>query len=142
MNKKNKIWNWLAVYLKPFLSWKFLVSYGMAYLLVTGWSLVFIAVGTYADIDWMLAVGTAYYAFLWTPFAVEKAISIPLAIWFHVKLFGNKGREYTYLLDMHEQAKADWEKLKRYWNRKKDKDKDTKDIENKDIENKDIENKD
>lgn len=44
-------------------------------------------VGGFLKIGWMLKIGTAYYAFLWLPCTPEKLITIPLAIWFHTKLF-------------------------------------------------------
>lgn len=67
-------------FFKKLCNWRFLVSFGLAWMITNGWAYIFIGVGSFCNIDWMLAIGTTYMAFLWLPFTPEKLITIPLAI--------------------------------------------------------------
>ncbi|MBE6568456.1 MAG: hypothetical protein E7657_07350 [Ruminococcaceae bacterium] len=44
---------------------RFLLCFGIAWMLTNGWAYVFLGVGAFYEIDWMTAVGAAYMAFLW-----------------------------------------------------------------------------
>ena len=103
---------WLWKYLKPFTNWRFLISFGLAWLITNGWCYIFIGIGLMLKIDWMFAFGTAYLAFLWLPITPEKLITIPFAIFIHWSLFRNDIKTHTQLNDMYAQAKSDWQKVK------------------------------
>lgn len=108
----------LRNYLKPFLSWKFLLCFALAWMITNGWAYVFIIVGTTCDITWMWTVGTSYQAFLWMPFTVEKLVTIPIAMWFNFKLFKDE-KTAEALTNMLNQAKDDWKAIKSKFKRKK-----------------------
>ena len=112
----------LKNYIRPFLSIKFLICFGLAWMITNGWSYIFVAVGASAKIDWMLTVGTSYQAFLWLPVTPEKLVTIPIAMWFNFLLFKDKKTEEN-LKKMKQQALDDWnktkEKLKKIFKRKK-----------------------
>lgn len=74
-------------YIKPFLSWKFLVSFFLAWFITNGWAYVIIFVGTRYHIKWMTTIGASYQGFLWLPCTPEKLVTIPIAIFFHKLLF-------------------------------------------------------
>ena len=80
MKAKIKYW------LKRLCNWRFLICFGLAWMITNGWSYVFIFLGTRLDIKWMSITGTTYLAFLWLPFTPEKLITIPIALWF-LKIF-------------------------------------------------------
>jgi len=77
-----KIFN---AYIKPFLTWRILVIYLPIWFVVSGWSMVGIAIGK----GWFRAVSISWQTFLWTPICPEKAFTIPLTIWLHKKIFPN-----------------------------------------------------
>ncbi len=107
-----RLWAKLKVYIKPFLNWKFLISFGTAWMITNGWAYVLLAVGTILKIKWMIAVSTGYIAFLFLPFTAEKIITIPLAMWLQTIFFKRDEKTARLLEEMKAQAKEDWEKIK------------------------------
>lgn len=73
-------------YIKPFLTWRILVIYLPIWFLISGWSMVGIAIGR----GWFRAISISWQAFLWMPFCPEKLITIPLTIYLHKKIFPNR----------------------------------------------------
>ena len=113
-----KLWEKLKKYLKPFLSLKFLLCFGIAWTITNGWAYVFIALGSVFDIKWMFTIGTSYLAFLWLPFTPEKIITIPLAILFQKWFFKKDEKLKAQLEEMHLEAKKDFQKIKDKFRRK------------------------
>lgn len=114
------MWHKLWIYLKPFTNWRFLISFGLAWMITNGWCYLFILFGSVFNIQWMWAVGTGYAAILYLPFTVEKLITIPMAMWFQSKLFKKDEKLRQQFMDMKKEAHKDWEKIKS-WFRRKDK---------------------
>lgn len=73
--------------IKPFLTWRILLCFGMAWMITNGWCYIFIGMGTAFNISWMRNVGLGYLAFLWLPTTPEKLVTFPISIWIHKKLF-------------------------------------------------------
>ena len=84
-----RLWNWLSYlfkkYIKPFLTWRILIIYIPIWFIISGWSMVGIAIGHGA----FRATAIAWQAFLWMPWCPEKLVTIPLTIWLHTKIFPN-----------------------------------------------------
>jgi hypothetical protein len=99
-------------YLRPFLSWKFLLCFFLAWFVTNGWSYAFIIIGSACHIGWMRDVGIGWQAFLWLPFTPEKMVTIPLAMWFNAKLIRD-AKTTDYLKVMKAQAYDDWTKIKK-----------------------------
>lgn len=72
-------------YIKPFCTWRILVIYLPIWFIVSGWSMVGIAIGK----GWFRAISVSWQAFLWMPFCPEKLVTIPLTIYLHKKIFPN-----------------------------------------------------
>ena len=107
-------------YFRPFLSLKFLLCFLLAWSITNGWAYIFIFLGSYYSINWMFTIGTTYMAFLWLPFTPEKLVTIPLAIWFNLKLFKDH-KTNQLLINMKKQAFDDWQKFKNRRNNKNEK---------------------
>lgn len=108
----------LKNYFRPFLKWRFLVCFFLAWMITNGWSYIFIGLGMCFNITWMLSIGTGWQAFLWLPCTPEKLVTIPIAIWFNTFLF-NDERTHQELQTMKQQAKDDWQKIKNKFKRRK-----------------------
>lgn len=108
-------------FLKPFLNIKFLISFGLAWMITNGWCYVFIWLGSWLGIKWMFVVGTSYLAFLWMPFTIEKIVTIPLAIFFQTRLFPKDKKLNKQLQEMNNEVKAILEEMrdKRHWRKMK-----------------------
>lgn len=52
----------------------------IAWLITNGWSYILFGVGTYLNIEWMIAVAGAYLTFLWLPISPEKIVTCAIAI--------------------------------------------------------------
>ena len=70
-------------YIKPFLTWRILIIYLPIWFIVSGWSMVGIAIGH----GWFRRISMSWQTFLWTPICPEKFFTIPLTIYLHKKIF-------------------------------------------------------
>jgi len=88
--RKNKA-DFIILYskIKPYLTWHFLLCFGIAWMITNGWCYIFIILGSSLSIKWMYTIGVSYLAFLWLPTTPEKIITIPIAYTLVRKLFPN-----------------------------------------------------
>ena len=86
--RKLKLWAKLIV------NWRFLVCFGIGWLITNGWSYILLGIGTFTETAWMIAVSTAYLAFLWLPISPEKVVTVAIACFLVRRLFP----KHTYLL--------------------------------------------
>ena len=59
---------------------RFLLCFGIAWMITNGWSYVMFGMGVFFDVSWMIAVGGAYLAFLWLPISPEKLATVAIAM--------------------------------------------------------------
>lgn len=59
---------------------RLLLCIAIAWMITNGWAYVFFTLGTYFEITWLIAVSSAYLAFLWFPFSPEKIVTFAIAI--------------------------------------------------------------
>lgn len=84
---------------------RFLLCFGLAWMITNGWCYVFVGVGTIYEIGWMFAVGTAYLAFLWLPFTPEKIVTVFISIALLKWLFPKDEKTLAVLQQMYQKAK-------------------------------------
>lgn len=113
-----KAWNKIVIYLRPFANWRFLISFGAAWMLTNGWSYIFVVVGPMLGWHWMTTIGAGYQAFLWLPITPEKLVTIPIAIFFHTMLFRKDTKTHDQLQTMYSEAKSDWQRIKNKFKKK------------------------
>ncbi len=73
---KDKLMKILGFILNP----RLLLCLGIGWMITNGWSYVMFAVGSLFNIEWMIAVGGAYLAFLWLPVSPEKIVTVAIAM--------------------------------------------------------------
>ena len=78
--KKTSLWQRIKRLLILLLNWRFLICFGLAWMITNGWSYVLFALGTVTGSTWMLAVSGAYLAFLWLPISPEKVVTCAIAL--------------------------------------------------------------
>ena len=67
-------------------TWQFIVNprlllcWLIAWIITNGWSYILFGIGTYYEVEWMIAVSGAYLAFLWLPISPEKIVTCAIAI--------------------------------------------------------------
>lgn len=101
LNIKEKLKKLIGFILNP----RFLLCFGLAWMITNGWCYIFIGVGSYYDIEWMFYTGTTYLAFLWLPITPEKIITIPLAIGLLKLFFPKDEKTLAVLTQMYQKAK-------------------------------------
>lgn len=105
---KKTLRRWVQFFLNP----RPLLCFGIAWMITNGWCYVFILLGTWLGIGWMLAVGTAWAGILWLPFTPEKVVTLIIAIFLLRRIF--PGDEKTLKL-LHEEK----QKLQAAWRRRR-----------------------
>ena len=95
---KNKATKAVQFLLNP----RFLLCFGIAWLITNGWSYIMLGVGTYFGIGWMIAVATAYLAFLWLPVSPEKIVTVLIAMALLRFLFPHDLKTLGILRELHE----------------------------------------
>ena len=104
----------IKTYVAPFLNWRILIIYVPIWFIMSGWTYLFIYLGTCHHVGWMLAAGTFWATILWLPITPEKLITIPLTLWIYVKWRGHSDPK---LEAMVIEAKQDWDNTKRWFKR-------------------------
>lgn len=104
----------IKTYISPFLNWRILIIYVPIWFLMSGWTYLFIFLGTKYKIGWMLASGTFWATILWLPITPEKLITIPLTLFIYVKWRGHSDEKLEALIV---EAKGDWHNTKQWMRR-------------------------
>ena len=73
---KQKLKKILQFILNP----RLLLCLGIGWLITNGWSYLFLGLGTYFNIGWMIAVAGGYLTFLWLPISPEKIVTVLIAM--------------------------------------------------------------
>ena len=113
-----RLWTKIKTYISPFLNWRILVIYVPIWFLMSGWTYLFIYLGTRHHIPWMLAAGTLWASILWLPITPEKLLTIPLTLLIYYRW---KGHIDEKLERMVIEARKDWEATKRWFRRNRGK---------------------
>ena len=78
------MWNRIKSIVKT--CWEFIVNprlllcFLVAWMITNGWSYVMLALGTWLEIKWMIAVAGAYLTFLWLPISPEKMVTLAITV--------------------------------------------------------------
>ena len=108
-----KIKHWLKKTAMFLLNPRFLLCFGIAWMITNGWSYVLFGLGTFLNVGWMMAVGGGYMAFLWLPISPEKIVTVVIAIWLLKRLFPNDQKTLAVLIEIKGKIKAAVKKRKK-----------------------------
>lgn len=85
---------------------RFLLCFGMGWMITNGWSYVLFGLGTWLQNEWMMAVAGGYLTLLWIPATPEKIITLAIAIALLRWLFPGDEKTLKVLKEMAAKAKA------------------------------------
>ena len=88
-----------------FINPRFLLCFGIGWLITNGWSYILFTVGTLNGIGWMVAVSPAYLAFLWLPISPEKLVTVAIAIFLLKLMFPKDEKTLGVLKELHNKAR-------------------------------------
>lgn len=111
--KKRKIKIFFIRLLRCLFNPRFLLCFGLAWLITNGWSYIMFILGTVFEIGWMIAVASAYLAFLWLPISPEKIITLAIAIALLRWLFPNDKKTLGILKKLRQKVKLKKKKEKK-----------------------------
>ena len=103
----DKLKNFLKTLVFFILNPRFLICFGIAWLITNGWSYVLLGIGTFCGIGWMIALSSAYLTFLWFPFTPEKLLTVIIAIALLRAIFPKDERTLGILLSLLEKIKSE-----------------------------------
>ena len=89
------------------------LCFGLAWMITNGWSYVMLAVGSYFQIGWMMAVSSAYLTFLWLPISPEKIVTVAISIALLRLLFPNDKKTLAVLSQMLKKIKSTFKRKKK-----------------------------
>lgn len=92
---------------------RLLLCVAIAWFITNGWSYVMLGIGTYCNIEWMIAVSGAYLAFLWLPVSPEKIVTFAIAIVLLRLLFPSDQKTLAVLKKLYNNAKEVAKRVKR-----------------------------
>lgn len=110
---KEKIKQKVNECIKFILNPKLLLCFLLAWIVTNGWSYIFLIIGTYFKIAWMIKIATVYLAFLWLPITPEKIITVALAIFLLQLFFPGDQETLAILKTLYAQAKGKIKKLRK-----------------------------
>lgn len=84
---------------------RLILCFGIAWIITNGWSYILMVIGTWLQIEWMMAVAGAYLAFLWLPISPEKLLTVAIAIVLLKWLFPNDTKTLAVLVAWRRKAK-------------------------------------
>lgn len=84
---------------------KFLLCFGIGWMITNGWSYILFAFGTFLKIEWMIYIGGGYMALLWVPGTPEKLITFAIAIFLLKRFFPNDQKTLGVLKALHSKAR-------------------------------------
>ena len=92
---------------------RFLLCFGIGWLITNGWSYLLFGLGIFLDIGWMVAISSAYLTFLWLPISPEKIVTVAIALWLLKLLFPRDKETLGVLTDLYTKAKQAFKNRKK-----------------------------
>ena len=99
---KATVKKWVQLCLNP----RFLLCFGIGWMITNGWAYVMLGLGVLLDVGWACAMASAYLTLLWIPMTPEKILTVTIAILLLRKLFPNDEKTLGVLRELFSKAKA------------------------------------
>ncbi len=122
---KEKIKAWTKTVLQFLLNPRFLLCFGLAWIITNGWAYITTVIGVALKINWLTTVSAAYLAALWVPFTPEKIITVIIAIFLLKLLFPNDKKTLQKLYEIKNSIKSKSKELNQKRKNKKEEKKKT-----------------
>jgi len=104
---------------------RLLFCFALAWLITNGWAYIVLGLGTYHEIEWMMAVAGAYLAFIWLPFTPEKILTLALSIGLLHLIFPHDEKTLGILKELYAKQKEKKREKREEKRKKKEKNSDT-----------------
>ena len=95
---RSLVWEKCKPLLSALTNPRFLLCFGIAWMITNGWAYVFLGIGAFYSIHWMTAMGASYMTFLWLPITPEKVVTVAIAVFLLKRLFPKDEKTLAYLV--------------------------------------------
>lgn len=100
---------------------RFLLCFGLAWIITNGWAYAILGIGIWTKIGWMVAVASGYLAFIWVPLTPEKIITIAISIFLLRVFFPKDEKTLGVLREWYTKAKKDIKNAWKWFKNRKNK---------------------
>lgn len=100
--------------IKPYLTWHFVLCFGIAWMITNGWCYIFIVLGGLLHLPTLSKIGWSYLGFLWLPITPEKVVTIPIACWFTRLIFPKDFKTQELIKSLNKKEKKKFEERNPY----------------------------
>ncbi len=83
---------------------RFLLCFGIAWMITNGWAYVMLGLGIILKVVWMQALGGAYLGLMWIPMTPEKIITLAISIFLLRLLFPKDEKTLGVLIELKNNA--------------------------------------
>lgn len=83
---------------------RFLLCFGIAWMITNGWAYVVLGLGIILKVVWMQALGGAYLGLMWIPMTPEKIITLAISIFLLRLLFPRDEKTLGVLIELKNNA--------------------------------------
>lgn len=105
-NKLKRLLRMIKTAVTLLLNPRFVLCYGLAWVITNGWAYICTGIGMLADIEWLTGISAGYLTLIWMPSTPEKIITAAIAIFLLKRLFPNDQKALAVLKRLHHTAKG------------------------------------
>ena len=105
---------WIGLLLNP----RFLLCFGIGWMITNGWAYVMLGFGVLFDIGWATAVAGAYLTLLWIPMTPEKLLTLAIAILLLRRFFPNDEKTLGVLREIFSKTRLSFRRRRHKWRRR------------------------
>ena len=102
---------WVGLLLNP----RFLLCFGIGWMITNGWAYVLLGFGVLLDISWATAVAGTYLTLLWIPMTPEKILTLAIAILLLRWFFPNDEKTLGVLREILAKTRRSFQGRRRTW---------------------------
>ncbi len=102
---------WVGLLLNP----RFLLCFGIGWMITNGWAYVLLGFGVLFDISWAIAVAGTYLTLLWIPMTPEKLLTLAIAILLLRWFFPNDEKTLGVLREIFARTRRSFQGRRRTW---------------------------
>ena len=125
-NLKQKIKETAKTVLLFIVNPRLLFCFALAWLITNGWAYIVLGLGTYHEIEWMIAVAGTYLAVIWLPFSPEKILTFFISLGLLHLIFPHDEKTLGILKELYAKQKEKKREKREEKRKKKEKNSDIK----------------
>lgn len=116
-----KIWEVIKIILWMIFNPRFLICFGIGWIITNGWAYIALGIAIYYELEWLSAIASGYLTLLWFPATPEKIATTAIAVFLLKKLFPNDTKTLGVLTELYRKTVEKFEKQRKRKNKGEEK---------------------